>query len=586
MLRAAVVEVLSGVLGEELGRDELPRFLSDPPTPEQGDVAFGCFGLAKLRRKPPAAVAIELAQELGARGFAPDGLLRSVEAAGPYLNFRASPSALLDRVCRSVAAGRLLDDAVSPTPQRVMIEFSQPNTHKPFHVGHLRNVALGDSLVRINRALGHTVVAANYFGDFGIDVAKCLWWLDTHPDLVPPADGRTSWLGAAYIAANDAIKPGKNDDPETRAERGRLLDAVRALLHDMETQTEPVWGKYRETRQWCLDEFAELYAWLDVAFDVVFYESEVEEAGSAVVSDCLARGVFEMSDGAVVCRLEPEIEVPALVRKRDGTSLYLTWDLALAKRKFDEHAIERSIYVVGSEQRFHFQQLFATLRKMGYARAADCRHVAYELVVLPEGKMSSRDGTAVPLHVLRAAVEAATAERTAIPPGANRDEVVHRVGVACLKYGMLRIGVNKRVVFSLDDWTNPEGDTGAYLLYGLARIRSIVRRAHAELGVQVDLGDGVQPGSAFGEAAAERGLLSHLLALPGAVERAAAGDDPSTLAGWAYDAARAYSRFHHECPVLKAEPDLLRARLALIQATDAALTLGLHLLGITPLDAM
>ncbi|MEZ4236982.1 MAG: arginine--tRNA ligase, partial [Myxococcota bacterium] len=276
--------------------------------------------------------------------------------------------------------------------------------------------------------------------------------------------------------------------------------------------------------------------------------------------------------------LQPDLDVPALVRKSDGTSLYLTWDLALAKQKFDEHDIQRSLYVVGSEQKFHFKQLFLTLQRMGYERAADCEHVAYELVVLPEGKMSSRKGTAIPLHTLQQEVSAAIRER--MQDGGD-EETVRRIAVACVKYGMLRVGTNKRVIFAIDGWTNPEGDTGAYLLYMVARIRSIFRRA----GEDVALEAGVGAVESFG-APEERALLNHLLRLPAVVERAAVGSDPSAIAGWIAEGARTFSKFYDACRVIDAEPDLRRARLALIRATDVVMTQALDLLGITPVDAM
>ncbi len=593
MLRAAVIEALTGVLGESAEQaGDLGQFLSDPPNPELGDIAFGCFGLARILRRSPAQIAEDLAAS-----WQPGGLFRSAEAVGPYLNLRADPVALLEATCRAVADGSLWAPGRTQVPQRMMIEFSQPNTHKVFHVGHLRNVVLGDSLVRIHRARGHEVIAANYYGDFGIDVAKCLWWLQTHPEEIAPDTHRTAWLGKAYLLANEAlrVKDGKEegevaDDPDTVALKQERLAEVREVLHAMESQEPGVWAQYQQTRAWCLEEFADTYRWLDVSFDVDFFESQVEDASRALVDAFLERGVFELSDGAVVCDLRPELDVPALLRKSDGTSLYLTWDLGLAERKFSEFDIERSLYVVGSEQRFHFRQLFATLERMGYERAADCEHVAYELVVLPEGKMSSRRGTAIPLHELRtqvsAAIEvhiqAAEAEGTSRIPEGLRGETIHRLAAASLRYGMLRIGTNKRVVFDIEGWTNPRGETGVYLLYAVARLRSIQRRAGGAPALDVAL----PTDAGFGEALEERALLTHLLKAPVVLERSADSNDPSAIAGWLYEGSRLVSRFFHECQVIKAQPGLRRARLALVRAADEAMTEGLRLLGITAVDQM
>ena len=577
MLFDAVMDELRRLLGPDADAvGDLAKFVSHPPKPEMGDLAFACFPLAKLRRRGPKDIAAELAAQVQ-----PSGLIASASAVGPYLNFSADPAALLDATCRQIAAGGLTSAATRRT-DRVMVEFSQPNTHKFFHVGHLRNVALGDSLVRIFRARGHSVVPANYYGDFGIDVAKCLWWLRTHPDLTVPDADRTSFLGKAYTDANEQLDPNRVE-PEARA---RNLAEVRAILHGMEHREPEIWALYQQTRQWCLDEFAATYEWLGVDFEVDFFESEMEGPANLIVDHFLERGVLEFSDGAIVCKLEPDLDVPAMVRKSDGTSLYMTWDLALAKVKFEDFGIQRSLYVVGSEQKFHFEQLFLALRRMGYEHADACRHVAYELVVLPEGKMSSRKGTAIALFRLRQAVCDAIAERlthaNARVPAEDREETIRRIAVACLKYGMTRIGTNKRVVFSIDDWTNPEGDTGAYLLYSLARIRSIFRKA----GEQVDLAAGVGDPGGFGVELEERALLNHLLKLPSVIDRAADNTDPSVIAAWCYDCARAFSRFWKACPVLKADPPLRASRLALIAATDHVMSAGLGLLGIEAVDAM
>ncbi|MCA9573426.1 MAG: arginine--tRNA ligase, partial [Myxococcales bacterium] len=234
----------------------------------------------------------------------------------------------------------------------------------------------------------------------------------------------------------------------------------------------------------------------DVRFDHDFFESQVEHEGQAIVDEQLLKGVFVESQGAIICDLTEEGLGACLVRKGDGASLYMTWDLALARRKFDDFDVERSMYVVGSEQRHHFQQLFATLARMGYERAKDCRHVAYELVMLPSGKMSSRKGTAIPLHVLwdtvrdaiRTRMESEGRDERAGWDATRWNETVERVVVACLKYGMLHVTNNRRVVFDVEAWTNPEGDTGAYLLYALARIAGIQRKAE---GPVPTLADGV-----------------------------------------------------------------------------------------------
>ena len=583
--RESVVDALRGALAEHLeALGPLDGLLSRPPKPEQGDLAFGCFPLAKLLRKGPPQIAGELAAKIEAGG----GIAR-VEAAGPFVNFFSDPGAELLSLARDLASGEFESGFRTDDPAKIMVEFSQPNTHKTFHVGHLRNVCLGDALVRILGARGHEVVPVNYYGDFGIDVAKCLWWLRTHPELEAPATGRTAWLGDAYTKATAAVTPAEGDDAETEAAKKALHAEVREVLRGMEEGDPEIRALYEKTRQWCLDEFADVYGWFGVEFEHDFFESQLEEAGQAVVSEYLEKGVLVESRGAVICDLEEEGLVPALVRKSDGTSLYMTWDLALAKAKFDQFGIERSYYVVGAEQTLHFQQLFATLERMGYDRAKDCRHVSYELVMLPEGKMSSRKGTAIPLHELREAVVQSIRDKMAEESRGDRsdwddarwEEVTRRIAVACLKYGMLRVGNTRRVIFQLEDWTSPEGDTGAYLLYSLARVAAIFRKA----GGTPDPATLEGPFPEFGTVE-ERDLLGHLQTLPTVLARVERELDPSPIAGFLFDGAKKFSRFYQACPVLGAEEPLRSARLLLAHCVQQVFTEALSLLGIETVEAM
>ena len=586
--RDAVLDALERVLADVEGapaRPELAQALSKPPKPEMGDLAFPCFPLAKALRTAPPKIAAELAAKVE-----PDGLVAKAQAFGPYLNFFADAGAVLAEVVEGLEDGSFESSLRTGAPERVMVEFSQPNTHKVFHVGHVRNLCVGDTLQRVLRARGHDVIAANYYGDFGIDVAKCLWGLE-HFELgeTPPAGQRGGWLARSYVQATAALA-----EAEESGDRERLATIraeMRAILEAIKAGEEPWAGRYAETRQWCLDEFAEVYRWFDVHFDHDFFESELEEAGLRIVDEFLAKGVFEESQGAIVCMLDDYKLGPALVRKSDGTSLYLTWDLVLARRKFDEFGVERSLYVVGSEQKYHFQQLFATLERMGYERAADCTHVAYELVMLPEGKMSSRKGKVVTFADVREEVLEAIRQRMREDERTDRsgwsDEQFERtanaIAVACLRYGMLSVSNTTRVVFDADDWTNLEGETGAYLLYVLARISGIARKGGGT--DPAELGRAARSAAEFG-GEPERALLNHLLAYGGVLEQVERTTDPAPLAGWLYDGAKAFNRFYHECPVLSADEPLRGARQALLLAAERILGHGLRTLGIRPVAEM
>jgi arginyl-tRNA synthetase len=584
-IRKAITDAVLDALADKtaIDRDGLESSMTAPPKPEMGDVAVPCFPLAKALRNAPQRIAEELAGKIDG-----GGLIERVEAMGPYLNVFMRSSAVLEDLVRGLADDSFEASARTADPARVMIEFSQPNTHKVFHVGHLRNVAVGDALQRVFRARGHDVVAANYYGDFGIDVAKCLWWLQHEQTGAPPDEGRCAWLGQAYVAMTAELERLKEDEPDAFAAR---MAELKAILEGIQSGDPELTELYQRTRQWCLDEFASIYGWLGVDFDTDFFESELEEEGQRIVDEYIEKGVFVPSQGAIICDLEPEKLGAALVRKTDGTSLYLTWDLVLARRKFDDFGIERSLYVVGSEQTYHFQQLFATLGRMGYERAADCRHVSYELVMLPTGKMSSRKGTAIPFHELVRELRGAIEEKMRGDERSDRsawsaeqwEETVQRVAVACLRFGMLRATNTTRVVFDLDAWTSLEGETGAYLLYSLARISGIHRKGGRP--DPAELLERIAAADEFG-APAERALLNHVLGYPAVLAQVERTCDPSQLATWLFEGARAFSRFYHDHPVLKAEEPLRSARLGLVHATEAVLGAGLRTLGIEPVEEM
>jgi arginyl-tRNA synthetase len=596
-LRAELLERLTPLVARrapDFPLSQLAAAIARPPDAQKGDLALPVFPLAKALKAAPPAIAASLAEELRAELSARPGLIARIEAQGPYLNAFADPARLLGRLLEGADSGAFFAALAAEPRQRVMVEFSQPNTHKVFHVGHLRNVCVGDALQRVLRARGHDVVAANYYGDFGIDVAKCLWWLTREggdPLAGAPGQDRGAWLGQAYARTTAHIEALEADKTANAAAIQDLFTRLKAILEAIKAGDPQLAPLYRTTRDWCLGEFAEVYGWLGVAFDTDFFESELEEPGQRIVDEYLARGVFEKSQGAIICDLTEAKLGPALVRKSDGTSLYLTWDLVLARRKFDEFGVERSLYVVGAEQTYHFQQLFATLQRMGYERAKDCRHVAYELVMLPDGKMSSRKGRVITFdqvrqslaQAIRARMEGADREARAGWSPAQWDATIQRVAVACLRYGMLRVTNTTRVIFDTEAWTNLEGETGAYLLYSLARIAGIFRRAGRP--ERAELLERLARSSDFG-APAERELLAHLLRYGEVLAQVEKSLDPSHLASWLYDGARLFSRFYHDCPVLKAEEPLRSARLALCRATELVLAQGLRCLGIEPVEEM
>jgi arginyl-tRNA synthetase len=576
-----------------LSLDDVAGMLAPPKVKKMGDLAFGCFRLRPAYDgAPPPKIAAELAEVLPT-----DGIIASAVAAGPFLNLTLDPGAMASTVLPALARG--LGEPVVTRDEKVMVEYSQPNTHKAFHVGHMRNVSLGDALVRLLRAHGHEVVAANYLGDVGAHIAKCLWWyLDklSPAEQQPPAEAKGEWLGEIYSKASNQLSEwedaAKNDDADAQAK----LDAARARTTDILLKLEgrdpellAVWDK---TRQWSLEEFDEIYAWSKVVFDRVFYESEVDEPGLQLVQEYLDKGVFVESEGAVGIFNEEIKHMPFfMLRKRDGTSLYSTKDLALANLKFKDFAIDRSIYVVDTRQSDHFKHVFLTLKKMGFEQASKCHHVPYEMVELPEGAMSTRKGTVILFRALRERMlghlqQAYLDKYRGEWSDEEIAETAHALALGAIKYGMLNRDVNQKIVFDMEAWMNLEGNTGPYIQYSAARLNSIVRKANdagkslAE-GLLDDAGALSRAGACL-EQPEERELLSALDGLQVAVFNAAQGLKPSLLCTYLHTLAKSVNRFANskQCKVIDQEGDRLQGRLLLVTAANEALRWGLWQLGI------
>ncbi|MEZ4427929.1 MAG: arginine--tRNA ligase [Nannocystaceae bacterium] len=601
-LAKAVAPALHRALpeGAALSVDEVARWLETPPELSLGDLAFPCFRLAKALRKGPPVIARELAQAI-----AREGLVAEAVAAGPYVNLRLDPGRSAAALLPALARREF------PTPPardtRVMVEYSQPNTHKAFHVGHMRNVCLGDALVRLLRADGYEVIAANYYGDVGAHIAKCLWWyLDVLDDAgrAPPAERRGEWLGDLYASASIQLEEwdeaAKAGDVEAAAKLAAAKARTTEILQRLEARDPALTAVWRETRAWSLAEFAEIYAWSGVHFDAIFFESQVDTPGLALVEEYLQKGVFTVSDGAVGIFNEEVKHMPFfMLRKQDGTSLYATKDLALARMKFEEYGIDRSIYVVDVRQSDHFRHVFLTLAKMGFAQADRCEHVAYEFVELPEGPMSGRKGTVILFRSLReqmtAHVISTYLERLrGAWTDAEIDETARANTLGAIKYGMLARDVNQKIVFEMEAWLDIEGNTGPYLQYTHARARSILRKCEA---VQKTLEPATR--AATPEAAGrgldacaslvdprERELILALDGLEPAIRSAARLLRPSLLCTCLYNLCKAFNRFNAACPVKPSEGSRLQGRLLLVTAFCEALARGLDLLGIPAPERM
>ncbi len=536
-----------------------------PPKPELGDLSFACFMLAKGMGRNPAEIATELAAKIG-----PSTMIKKISSAGPYVNFTFDDEAfgthVLDDVLKSKKRyGR----GTTGKGKRVLVEYAQPNTHKEFHVGHLRNAIYGQSIVNLVTANGYDTVAAAYIGDIGAHVAKAIWGFKKfYGDETIAKEDRAKVLGDAYTKATQYI----DDHPEAKEE---ISDIQRKL----EAEEQPWLGLWKETREWSLDEFRKVFAELGVKPKVWYFESEVEKPGKELVRKMLTDGIAKKSEGATIVDLADENLGAFLILKTDGSSLYATKDLALALQKDRDYAPDRQIFVIDVRQSLYMKQLFSALKRLDFHK--ELVHVGYEMVTLPDGAMSSRKGNIVRYDELRDAMFTALVDSTKLRHPEWKEKVVNAnaltIALAAMKFMMLRQDPGKILVFDMEEAMATDGFTGPYILYTIARINSV----HGKTKI-----------ASFPLASAltdpqEVQLLRKVSEYPGIVAQAGAEMRPSLVCLYAFELAQMFSRYYAEVHMIDEEqPSLTAARLGLADVVSSTLTNAMDLLGISVVKAM
>lgn len=573
-LRTQVARALESALPEGLSErpslQNLAEALVEPPNTDLGDLAFGCFQMAKALKKGPPQIAAEIQTKLSSR-LAEFPALESVQAAGPYLNFKLSTRGVGQLLFDTIRDGSFFKTRLTTGTPKTMIEYSQPNTHKELHVGHMRNACLGDALVRIQRYAGYEIVSSTFPGDVGTHVAKCLWYMKYHNTEPVPAAGRGEWLGRLYSKAHLKLED-ETGSPKEAENREKLTQ----ILKQLEAQSGEYYELWKETREWSIELMKKVYAWAGIEFDHWYWESQVDAPSVRYVKELFEQGKLVRSEGAVGMDLSDVNLGFCLLLKSDGTGLYATKDLELARRKF-QSGIERSVYVVDMRQALHFQQVFKTLERLGFEQAKNCFHLQYNFVELPDGAMSSRKGNIVPITALIQGMENMVKDQYL-----NRyrgewsdDEinlVASQVAQGAIKYGMVKIDNNKKIVFDMQEWLKLEGDSGPFIQYSAARIQSLVKKM-GPLADRIDWSLLVHP--------AEKKLVTQLVNFHTVVLDAAEGDRPSVLCTYLLESAKRFNHFYHECSIGQAETEgLKQARLGLASVTGKILSQGLSLLGI------
>ena len=551
----------------------------------EGDYTLVVFPLLKISKLSPEATGQAIGEWLKSN----TDEIAGYNTVKGFLNLSFSNSywnSLFSSIAVDENFGQL-----PPTGKTIMVEFSSPNTNKPLHLGHIRNNLLGWSVSRLLEANGHKVMKVNLVNDRGIHICKSmLAWLKTGNGETPESSGKKGdhLVGDYYVAFNeiykkevDELTAGGMSKEEAEKNAPSLKEAQEMLLKWEQGDPEVV-ALWKKMNSWVYDGFAKTYADLGISFDRTYYESQTYLLGKALVQKGLEMGIFETeADGSVWCDLTADGLDRKLLLRGDGTSVYITQDLGTAEQRFTEYHLDEHIYVVGNEQNYHFQVLKLILKKLGFDWSDNIYHLSYGMVELPEGKMKSREGTVVDADDLLEKMYN-TARETSMELGkidhmdeAEQDELFRTLSLGALKYFIIKVDPKKTMLFDPKESIDFNGNTGPFIQYTHARIKSILRKA-AEKGLEL-----CAVPSEVELSPKEIRLIKLLDMYPDKVAEGGQAHSPAVIANYAYDLAKEFNQYYHDTPILREEnQDLLRSRLALLSCVAKVLVKAMDILGI------
>lgn len=593
---------------EESGHEGMlsPVVLQVPPKPEMGDLAFPLFAYAKAFSKAPNVLAQELSARINAISEDPNANKPDGEAfaLGPYMNVRVNMDSVVSQMYGKIKAGgasyghsNLLED------RKVMIEFSCPNTNKPLHLGHVRNDCIGQSMSQILKACGANVMKVNLINNRGVHICKSMLAYQKFGNGETP---QSSGIKGDHLVGNYYVRFAQweaqelKKDTKANMAKGMSEEDAKALAKkengpDMEAQAmlrkweqgDPqVMDLWKLMNGWTLAGVAQTYERTGISFDKYYYESDTYKLGKDKVLEGLERGIFQKADDGSVYIDNSDIGLDRkILLRRDGTSIYITQDIGTAINRHEDWPFDSLIYVVASEQNYHFKVLFHVLDKLGYAWAKDLHHLSYGMVFLPEGKMKSREGTVVDADDL---IQSLTdmAKEQILEKGREEDlddvdDTAHKIALGALNYYILQFNPSKDFVFNPKESLSFNGNTGPYLQYMGARISSMLRKYDEAAYHDV----------AFNPAALsledEREMLKMLASFPEVVGKACTQYDPSIVCAFLYDLSKKFSHWYHDNQILKADtPELIKARVSLCEMVLQVMKNAFDLVGIPFLEKM
>ena len=593
------VEQFFASKGIELESELLEKIVvQNAPNPEMGDLGAPMFIFAKAARMAPSQIALGVCEAVG------ECSLGKVLAVGPYVNIKLDKAGAAAPILAAVASqgenyGSFNQEGNKPLAGRkVMIEFSSPNTNKPLHLGHIRNDALGESVSRILKAAGAEVCKVDLINNRGVHICKSMLaykWFHEEKGDTPESLGMKGdhFVGQCYVEFDQWLK-GKKDDPSS-VPHPEAAEQAEEMLVKWEAGDKEVRDLWQKMNDWTFNGVKETYERTGISFDRYYFESDTYLKGKDEILKGLEKGVFfKAEDGSVridvtdvVGKGKDEDNHEKVLLRKDGTSVYITQDIGTAISRHGDWAFNQLVYVVASEQNYHFKILFHILKKLGFDWADKLFHLSYGLVNLPSGRMKSREGTVVDADDLVDSLHAdaleAIKERGRDAEVGDADEVAEKVALGALHYYMLQATPIKDMLFNPAESLSFNGNTGPYLQYMGARINSILAKAE-EAGIKVNNSDAA---AAMLNSEDEWALIKLLGDYPKVVERAAENLDPSGVAAYVYETAKAFSKFYQNCSIVNAEnAELAGARLYLAKCTLQVIKNAMNLVLVPYLEKM
>ncbi|MBT0550139.1 arginine--tRNA ligase [Riemerella anatipestifer] len=585
-IKEYIKESITQVVESVYGLQNITLEVQENKTDFEGDFTVVIFPLVKQLKKSPDM----LGQEIGEALINSSDFVEGFNVVKGFLNLKIKNKYFIE----SFKAEERNFGTVIPKNQTVMVEYSSPNTNKPLHLGHIRNILLGYSVAQILKEAGYDVIKTQIVNDRGIHICKSMLAWEKFGNGETPADSGLKGdklVGNYYVKFDQEYKKeiqnlvenGLGED-EAKKQAPIFMEAQKMLL-DWEQENPQVRGLWQKMNQWVYDGFGETYKRLGVDFDQIQYESNTYILGKDLIQEGLSKGVlYQKEDGSVWCDLSDEGLDQKLLLRSDGTSVYMTQDLGTAVERFKQNDIQKLIYTVGNEQDYHFQVLFKILKKLGYDWAEHLYHLSYGMVELPHGKMKSREGTVVDADdlmqemYLTAKEKAQELGKLEHLPEEDKERSYEIVGQGALKYYMLKVDPKKKMLFNPEESIDFNGNTGPFIQYTYARIQSLLEKAGYE---PQDLADDIEIN------AYEKELITHLGNFKTVVSKAAETLSPAQLANYIYDLVKSYNSFYQNNPILNQEDAAVKnLRLKLSALTAKTIKRGLELLGIGVVNRM